>query len=173
MTDRSRKLSEIITEMAELLLRDPSEPSPEAAQVALLLANAAWNECVGLDHARENYRNGWETMEAANPALWNELKSNDIDAMIDELAKYKKTHYPDDRRRILVCGMVDDKVHVEWLVPAVPGVDPEWEMHLYGLVRAGEREKAIRFLQETRNVSRKAARERVAGIAAKFRNAGI
>src|SRR5579864_2018909 len=77
--------------------------------------NQAWNESVGLDHARPGYRNVWETIEADNPELWNEFKSNDIDAMIDELVQYKKTHYPDDGRRILTCGIPDGSVRVEWL----------------------------------------------------------
>ena len=105
MTDQPRKMSEIMQEMAERLLRNPAaSPSSEAVHVALFFANVAWNECVGLDHAREGYRNVWESIEANNPALWNELKSNDIDGMVDELVEYKKAHYPDDRRRILVCG---------------------------------------------------------------------
>ena len=75
--------------------------------------------------------------------------------MIDELVQYKKTHYPDDQRRILTCGIPDGKIRVEWLNAAAPGVDAKWEMRLYGLVRTGEREKAIRFLQETRGMSNK------------------
>src|SRR3954468_4327599 len=116
MPDQPPKLSEIMKEMAETLLRNPSdEPSSEAAHVALMFANVAWNECVGMDAAREGYRNAWEKIEASNPALWNEFKSNDIDAMIDQLVRYKKKHYPEDRRRILVCGMVETgNVHVEW-----------------------------------------------------------
>ena len=124
--------------MSETLLRNPGGvPSSEAAHVALFFANVAWNESVGIDHAREGYRNVWETIEAENPDLWNEFKSNDINAMIDELVRYKKTHYPDDRRRILTCGIPDGKVRVEWLNAAAPGVDSKWEMQLYGLVRTG------------------------------------
>jgi hypothetical protein len=164
-----RKLSEILKEMAATLLRNPGAvPSPEAAHVALVFANVAWNESVGLDHAREGYRNVWETIEAENPELWNEFKSNDIDAMIDELVRYKQAHYPDDRRRILTCGIPDGKVRVEWLNPAAPGVDPNWEMRLYGLVRTGQKDKAIRFLQETRRLSRKEASKRVAQVAAEL-----
>jgi hypothetical protein len=160
-------MSEIMKEMSEILLRHPSEvPSSEAAHVALLFANIAWNECVGLDRAREGYRNVWEVIEAENPELWNELKSNDINAMIDELVRYKKDHYPDDRRRILICGMREANVHVEWIPAAAPGVDSRWEMELYGLVRMGEREKAIRFLQETRSLSRKEAVKRATEVAA-------
>jgi len=162
-------MSEIMKEMSERLLRDPGGvPSSEAAHVALLFANIAWNEAVGLDPAREGCRKVWETIEASNPALWNEFKSNDIDAMIDELVRYKQKHYPDDRRRILTCGIPDGKVRVEWLNAAAPGIDSRWEMQLYGLVRTGERDKAIRFLQETRRMSRAEATSEVARVAAQL-----
>ena len=169
MTAQPGKMSEILKEMSERLLRDSGGvPSSEAAQVALLFAHLAWNEGVGLDHAREGCRNVWETIEADNPALWNEFKSNDIDAMIDELVRYKKDHHPDDERRILTCGIPDGKVRVEWLNAAAPGVDSRWEMRLYGLVRTGARNEAIRFLQETRRMSRHEAARRVAAAAAEL-----
>jgi hypothetical protein len=173
LTDQSRKLSGIMKEMAQLLLRQPQKvPSSEAAHVALLFANVAWNESIGIDYPRDHYRKVWEAIEAENPAFWNEFKSNDINAMIDELAQYKKTHYPDDRRRILICGMVPDKVHVEWLPPAALGVDVKWEMELYSLVRSGELEKALSFLRKTRRVSRSEAVDRVAVIAAELETQG-
>ena len=169
MPEQPRKMSEIMKEMSETLLRNPGGVlSSEAAHVALLFANAAWNECVGMDHARDGYRNAWETIESENPSLWNEFKSNNIDAMIDELVQYKKAHYPDDRRRILVCGMVPGKVHVEWLNPAAPGVDSKWEMRLYGLVRTGKQQEAIRFLQESRRMPRDEASKGVAVVAAEL-----
>ena len=166
MTNHPCKLSKVMLEMAQSLLRDPATvPSSEAAHVALFFANAAWNECVGLDHAREGYRSVWETIETEKPELWNELKSNDIDGMIDELVEYKKAHYPDDRRRILTCGIPDGSIRVEWLPAAAPGVDVKWETQLYGLVRTGNSEKAIHFLQETRRMSRREATKRVVKIA--------
>jgi hypothetical protein len=73
-----------------------------------------------------------------------------------------------DQRRILVCGMVPGKVHVEWLNPAAPGVDSKWEMQLYGLVRTGKRREAIHFLRETRRMSRNDASKRVAQITAQL-----
>jgi hypothetical protein len=167
MTKRPRKMSEIMKEMSELLLRDPRKvPSSEAAHVALFFANLAWNETVGLDHPREGYRRAWETIEAENPELWSELKSNDIDAMIDELVQYKKAHYPDDRRSILTCGIPAGKIRVEWLPAAAPGVDVKGETQLYGLVRTGARDQAIRLLQETRGLSRAEAVGQVAKVAA-------
>jgi hypothetical protein len=169
MPEQPRKLSEVMKEMAETLLRNPGgEPSSEAAHVALLFANLAWNESVGLDHPKEGYRNVYETIEAENPALWDEFKSSDIDAIIDGLVRYKKAHYPDDHRRILTCGIPDGKVRVEWLDPAAPRVDSKWEMRLYGLVRTGKKAEAIRFLQETRRLSRKEASRRVAQVAAEL-----
>lgn len=69
MPEQARKLSEIMKEMSETLLRNPGGvPSSEAAHVALLFANVAWNESLGIDVARVGYRNGWETIEAENPA---------------------------------------------------------------------------------------------------------
>ena len=106
--------------------------------------------------------------DAENPALWNEFKSSDVNAMIDELIRYKKAHYPGDRRRILTCGIPGGKIRVEWLNPAAPGVDSKWEMQLYGLVRTGQRDKAIRFLQETRRMTRSEASKRVTQIAAEL-----
>ena len=169
MNQQTKKMSEIMKDMSERLLLNPNGvPSSEAAHVALFFANVAWNECVGLDGAREGHRKVWETIEAENPELWNEFESNDIEAMIDELVQYKKTHYPDNKRRILTCGIPDGKVRVEWLNAAVPGVDSKWEMRLYGLVRTGARQEAVRFLQETRGLSRRDATKRVAVVAAEL-----
>jgi hypothetical protein len=64
--------------------------------------------------------------------------------------------------------MVPGKVHVEWLNPAAPGVDSQWEMQLFGLVRTGQKEKAIRFLQETRRMTRSEAAKRVKQVAAEL-----
>jgi hypothetical protein len=61
--------------------------------------------------------------------------------------------------------MVPGKVHVEWLPPAAPGVDSQWEMQLHGLVRTGQKDKAIRFLQETRRISRNEASKRAKQVA--------
>jgi len=166
MAEPARKMSEMLLGMSERLLWNPGvPPSPEAAHVALMFANFAWNETVGLDQPRASYRSAWEHIEASNPDLWGELKSNDVDALIDELVRYKREHFPDDRRRILTCGIPDGRVRVEWLPPAAPGVDSRAEMRLYGLVRIGDRERAIRFVQDTRHVSRPEAVKQVQKIA--------
>jgi hypothetical protein len=169
MTVQPHKMSEILKEMFELILRQPNKPpSSEAAEVALFFANAAWNESVGLDGSREGYRHVWETIESDNPELWNEFKSSDINAMIDELVQYKTSHYPDDQRRILTCGIPDGNLRVEWLKAVAPGVDSKWEMRLYGLVRTGQVETAIQFLMETRRLSCNDAAKKVVAVAAEL-----
>jgi hypothetical protein len=166
MPHQPHKMSEIMKDMSERLLRNPGGvPSSEAAHVALMFANIAWNETVGLVHARKGYRPAWEMIEAENPEMWSEFKSNDVDAMIDELIQFKKQHYPDDQRRILTCGIPDGKVRVEWLAAAAPGVDSQWEMQLYGLVKTGARDEAIQFLRETRRMSRNDAAKKVLAVA--------
>ena len=102
MTHPPRKMSEILKEMSERLLRHPDVPhTPEAAQVALMFANMAWNETVGLGNTRHGYRSAWETIEAENPEMWSEFKSTDVEAMLDELVEYKQKHFPHDQRRIM------------------------------------------------------------------------
>jgi hypothetical protein len=45
MPEQTRKMSEVMKEMSETLLQNPSGvPSSEAAHVALFFANVAWNE---------------------------------------------------------------------------------------------------------------------------------
>ena len=115
---------------------------------------------------RERTKNVWQAIEAENPKLWDELKSRDIDAMIDELVEYKKAHFPDDRRRILACGGTEHStIRVEWLPPAAPGVDVKWEMQLYGMVRTGSPGEAVRFLKKTRGLSATEAKMIVAQCA--------
>lgn len=162
-----RKMSEMIKEMAEQLLRAPEGSiSSEAMHISLMFAHIAWNETVGLVSVREGYRPAWEEIEAHNPEMWSEFKSNDVEAMIDQLVRYKQQHYPNDQRRILVCGIPNGNVRVEWMNPAAPGVDSDWEMTLHGLVRTGEQEQAIQYLQDTRQLSRSAASKQVSKIAA-------
>ena len=167
MKHKGRKMSEIMKEMSERLLRHPDAAhSPEAAHVALMFANIAWNETVGLVHARNGYRSAWEMIEAENPVMWSEFKSNDVDATIDELVQFKQQHYADDKRRILTCGIPNGNVRVKWLPAAAHGVDSQWEMQLFGLVRTGQREQAIQFLRQTRKMSRSDAVRKVAALAA-------
>ncbi len=143
-----------------------SARSSEAVHLALFFANSAWNECVGLGAERQRTKNIWQAIEAESPKLWDEFRSRDVDAMIDELVEYKKAHYTDDQRRILACGGTDHgTIRVEWLPPVAPGVDARWETNLYGLVRSGNDGEAVRFLKKTRGMSATEAKMMVAKCA--------
>src|SRR3954452_11480585 len=134
-----RKMSEILKEMAEHLLRNPRrEPSSGAMHASLFLANMAWNKSLGLDQPWEAVAPVLKAFESEQPDLWAELKSRDAEAMVDELVRFKRAHHPDDRRRILSCGIPEGKIRVEWLEPAPPGEDPGWEMQLFGLIMTGD-----------------------------------
>ena len=76
--------------------------------------------------------------------------------------------YPEDQRRVLVCGIPDGNIHVECLPAVAPGVDSQWEMRLYGLVKTDAREYAIQFLEQTYRMSREDAASKVRTIAAEL-----
>jgi hypothetical protein len=114
-----RALSGIIKEMACAVLAQPeTEPSSEAAHAALLFAHVAWNRTVALGVPDFDYRPVLSQFVASNPRLWKELRSTDPEALISELMEYKRTHYRNDLRHVLVCGMLGANVHVEWVDPS-------------------------------------------------------
>jgi len=89
--DQDRKLSEIILEMALQLLKKPDAvPSKPAVQVALILASAAWNRAVGDTVLRDQHRGVVGKIDWGRLTPWAELRSNDTDRLIAELAKHKR-----------------------------------------------------------------------------------
>lgn len=128
----SKKLSEIIMEMVEQLLRMPDGEASEPAWVAALtLASAAWNSSIG-DHAmRERHRKRVDQIDWDDVTPWAELRTDDTEQLIAELVEYKQEHYPDDLRRIMATEMtLDGNVRVHWaepdnVVPAAFGTAPE------------------------------------------------
>ncbi|MEK7409605.1 MAG: hypothetical protein AAB225_31445 [Acidobacteriota bacterium] len=108
------KLSAIFKDMALTLFVDPSRiPSSEAAHAALLLVHVAWNREVG-GELQDRYQQVLGVFERSCANLWSELRSEDCEALIEELRLLKRQRYPEDRRRVLVCGMKGENVHVEW-----------------------------------------------------------
>ena len=85
-------------------VRMPVPFPPEHINLWMIEDGEGWAivDCgLGLDETRR----AWEQIEAHNPDLWSEFKSNDVDAQIDELVRFKHQNYPDDQRRILTCGI--------------------------------------------------------------------
>lgn len=117
--DQERKLSEIIKEMAHLLLKNPSIPPTEPASAAvLLLAGAAWNIAVGDENLPDNHCKVIEQIDWGNVKPWEELRSNDTDWLIAELVEYKQKRFPDDLRLIMGSEMTPQgNFRVHWVYP--------------------------------------------------------
>ena len=85
---RRQKLSKLMKEMAQRVLKDPSAiPSSEAVHASLLLSHVAWNRALGYPASLADYTGLPGEFEASNP---------------------------DDSRKTLVCGMREGNIHVEW-----------------------------------------------------------
>ena len=108
-----RKMSEIMKELALLCFRDPEAiPSSEAVHAALLFAQVAWNRVLGQDMA--GYNQVLKAFLRSNPNLWSELRSRDAETLIETMRQAKELRFPADRRVVVVCGMREGNIHVEW-----------------------------------------------------------
>jgi hypothetical protein len=107
------KMSGIMKELALLSFRNPRAiPSSEAAHAALLFAQVAWNRTLG--HDMQDYKALLKVFLRSNPNLWSELCSRDAEELIETMRKAKEHRYPSDLRVVLVCGMREGNVQVEW-----------------------------------------------------------
>jgi hypothetical protein len=127
LDQRMQKMSKIILALAEQALAQPTEKSSrEAVAAALLLANVAWNRAVdplGGDQLG-HYRKVLRALREENPKCQGELKGNDVEAIIQELTKFKAVNYPDDDRIIRLCGLTaENNVRVEWHHRGIEGVN--------------------------------------------------
>lgn len=108
-----RKLSDIMKELALLSFKNPKvPPSSEAAHASLLFAQVAWNRTLG--HDIKDYKELLKVFLRSNPNLWSELKYRDAEGLIEIMREAKESRYPTDSRVVLVCGMRDGNVHIEW-----------------------------------------------------------
>ena len=108
-----QKMSEIMKELALTSFRAPQAvPSSGAAHAALLFAQVAWNRALG--HDMQAYKELLKVFLRSNPNLWSELRSRDAETLIETMRQAKEQRYVADRRVVIVCGMRDGNVHVEW-----------------------------------------------------------
>jgi hypothetical protein len=109
----SRKMSKIMKEIALKSFKNPKvPPSSEAAHASLLFAQVAWNRTLG--HDMQDYKALLKVFLRSNPNLWSELRSRDAEELIEIMCEVKEHRYSADRRVVLVCGMREGNVHVEW-----------------------------------------------------------
>jgi hypothetical protein len=108
-----RKMSEIMKEIALLSFKNPQvPPSSEAAHASLLFAQVAWNRALG--HDMQDYKALLKVFLRSNPNLWSELRSHDAEELIEIMREAREHRYSSDLRVVLVCGMREGNVHVEW-----------------------------------------------------------
>ena len=108
-----RELSAILKQVATASLRKPEEQtSLEALAAALLFAHVGWNSALG--HETVRFEPILQQLEDENPDLWGELRSRDPAVHIARARAAKLRQHPDDDRVIVVCGVVDERVRVEW-----------------------------------------------------------
>lgn len=114
-----KKLSEIIKEMAQKILRDPESGSTEPATIAaLMLAGAAWNSAIGDNVMREKHRELIDQIDWEGVTPWEELRNSDSEQLITQLVDYKRAHFPNDLRRVLATEMTPEgNVRVHWDEP--------------------------------------------------------
>ena len=106
-------MSEIMKHLALLSFRSPEGvPSSEATHAALLFAQVAWNRSLGRE--MPPYEELLGVFLRSNPNLWSELQSRDAETLIETMQRAKQQRYSADRRVVVVCGMRDGNVHVEW-----------------------------------------------------------
>ena len=87
-----------------------------------MLAGAAWNSAVGDIVMLYQHRKLIEQFDWSGTTLWAELRSDDTDKLIGELAGYKRKRYPDDHRRIVATEMsAEGNVRVRWTEPKKNG----------------------------------------------------
>ncbi|MBK9439898.1 MAG: hypothetical protein IPN53_00750 [Comamonadaceae bacterium] len=100
-------------DLAMLCFRETrTVPSSEAVHAALLLANVAWNRALGRDVP--DCEELLMVYTRSEPKLWSEQRSGNTETLIQTMIQAKEKLYPTDRRVILICGMREGHVRVEW-----------------------------------------------------------
>lgn len=101
------KLSAIMIKLGQGVLKNPNGiPSSEAAHAVLFLSNIAWNrEVMGKDsYTSKQIQMVIEVFERSNCKFWKELKSRNLEELIQGLRQFKRKYYPDDNRIVKSCG---------------------------------------------------------------------
>ncbi|MBN2524749.1 MAG: hypothetical protein JXR76_00050 [Deltaproteobacteria bacterium] len=125
------KMSEKLESMAMPLLVQETSQNPIVVQVAVSLAQIAWNranedpekqetEAALLKAVKQTLHSGFGHL------LQNEFRQTDVDVAVSQMIRYKKKHFADDRRKI-IAAMVqpdenadsdfDSKIKVHWTYP--------------------------------------------------------
>jgi hypothetical protein len=118
-------MSDILIEIAKIGFKSPfreADPAPKTAHILTFLASKAWNREVYAGQGHASFEAPDRIVEvmvkdlsAARADLERELISTDWETLIEMMQIYKRKHFPDDTRQILLCGYTPrGTVRVEW-----------------------------------------------------------
>lgn len=126
-TANERKLADLLMEMAGSILRHPKRAPSELSMAASIgLATAAWNASVLGTDANDLARGVSDNLDWGDFRPWYEHRSGNVRELIDALVAYKKTHFPDDEREILIAELSPDgDLRVHW-TPSDRVVHPDF-----------------------------------------------
>jgi hypothetical protein len=118
-TVNDRKLADLLTEMAKFILRHPNcTPSGVSMAASIGLATAAWNASVLKADAYKLAGSVSDNIDWEGMTPWSEHRSVDVRELIDLLIAYKRKHFPDDQREVLIAELSPDgNLRVHWKAP--------------------------------------------------------
>jgi len=113
----TRKLSEIILDMAMQCLKHKKYAHSEVVHPLVFLAHVAWNrDTKSPDYLEEVYRKELNKFPVPKHIMKRQLISRNWDDILERMIKYKKDHFPEDKRIITVCGYTPrETFRVEWV----------------------------------------------------------
>jgi hypothetical protein len=107
-----KKLSEIAIKMAKTILQN-KDASPEAISTALQVVHIAWNYAGEEDYKDEpGYINGLQEVNRMVAPLKMEFITDNAEALVERLIKFKEKNYRNDKRAIFSCAYENGNVRV-------------------------------------------------------------
>jgi hypothetical protein len=101
----TRKLSEILIEIATQGLRHEKYFHSDVMHALVYLAHVAWNmDTQSPDYLEDRYRQQLNQFSFSQSTLKKELITEDWEAILLRMIDYKREHFSEDRRIITVCG---------------------------------------------------------------------
>jgi hypothetical protein len=119
-SEEKEKLSEIIIELTELVLKKSGrEISSESAIAATVVASTAWNLTfdprMSIDNAKSDVSKNLARLGRDNPRLLDGLKSRDPETLLNLATEEIRRSYPDDSRIIISCEhTLQGTLRVSW-----------------------------------------------------------
>jgi len=116
----TRKLSEILIEIATQGLRHQKYFHSDVMHALVFLAHVAWNmDTQSSDYLEDRYRQQLKQFSLSQSTIKRELITEDWEVILQRMLEYKREHFSEDRRIITACGYTArETVRVEWQEPA-------------------------------------------------------